>query len=47
MAKQHFLDSFFNPESVAIVGASRNPLNFNFYLAGNLVELGFSGSLAY
>jgi len=45
VTKQHFLDSFFNPESVAIVGASRNPLNFNFYLVGNLVKLGFSGRI--
>lgn len=45
MAKQHFLDLFFNPRNIAIVGASRNPLAFNFNLVGNLVKLGFSGEI--
>ena len=45
MPKQHFLDLFFNPESIAIVGASRNPTSFNFNLVGNLVKLGFSGRI--
>ncbi|MCK4331598.1 MAG: CoA-binding protein, partial [Dehalococcoidia bacterium] len=45
MAKQHFLDLFFNPRNVAVVGASRNPLTLNFNLVGNLVKLGFSGEI--
>ncbi len=45
MAKRHFLDSFFNPRSVAIVGASRSPMSFSFNLCANLVNLGFSGEV--
>jgi acetyltransferase len=39
----HFLDGFFEPESVAIVGASNNPMRINYNLVGNLVDLGFKG----
>jgi len=41
--KRHFLDTFFYPESVAVVGASRNPGTVNFHLTGNLVKLKFAG----
>jgi acyl-CoA synthetase (NDP forming) len=41
----HFLHKFFYPESVAIVGASRNPLRPNYHLVANLVKLGFQGSV--
>lgn len=45
MAKRHFLDSFFHPGSVAIVGASRSPLTLNYNLVSNLVKLGFTGKI--
>ena len=45
VVKQHFLNSFLNPKSVAIVGASRNPGTMVFNLAANLVNLGFSGAI--
>jgi acyl-CoA synthetase (NDP forming) len=39
----HFLDGFFNPESVAIVGATSNPLKMNFRLLENLIKLKYDG----
>ena len=44
-SKRHFLDSFFYPESVAVVGAARNPTTLNFYLLSNLVNLKFPGKV--
>jgi acetyltransferase len=41
----HFLERFFNPASVAIVGATKNPLKMNFQLLRNLVRLGYKGSI--
>ena len=41
----HFLDRFFWPESVAIVGATNNPLKMNYRLTENLVRLGFKGKI--
>lgn len=41
----HFLQKFFYPESVAVVGASRNPFRFNYHLVANLVTLGFQGKI--
>ena len=43
--KRHFLDLFFYPKSVAVVGASRNPNTVNFYLVSNLVKLKFPGKI--
>ena len=43
--ERHFLDFFFYPESVAVVGASRNPGTPNFYLVPNLVKLKFPGKI--
>jgi len=40
---EHFLRKFFEPDSVAIVGASNNPSRINYNLAANLVNLGFKG----
>lgn len=45
MKRLHFLDSFFYPRNVAIVGASRNPLAVTYNLVVNLVKLGFSGEI--
>ena len=42
---KHFLHSFFYPESVAIVGASRSPHSINFNLVLNLVKLKFPGKI--
>ena len=42
---EHFLDLFFNPKSVAVVGASRNQETVNYYLVSNLVNLGFPGKV--
>lgn len=41
--QQHFLDSFFNPASIAVVGASRNPLKISHNLLANLIKLQFPG----
>ena len=41
----HFLDLFFYPESVAIVGASRTAGTANFRLVSNLVNLKFLGKV--
>jgi acetate---CoA ligase (ADP-forming) len=43
--EDHFLEKFLYPESVAIVGASRNPLRPNHHLVANLVRLGFAGKI--
>lgn len=43
--KDHFLHKFFNPESVAIIGASNNPARMNRYLVSNSVNHGFKGRL--
>ena len=41
----HFLDRFFSPRSVAIVGATNNFLKMNFRLMQNLVNLNFQGKI--
>ena len=43
--ENHFLEKFLHPESVAIVGASRNPMRPNHNLVANLVRLGFQGKV--
>ena len=42
---EHFLARFFEPESVAIVGASNNPMRVNYHLLANLIKLGFQGRI--
>jgi len=42
---QHFMDLFFNPKSVAIVGASRNQPTPNYWLTANLVNLKYPGKI--
>ena len=44
-SSKHFLEKFFKPESVAIVGASNNPLSINYNLVANLVNLGYEGMI--
>lgn len=41
----HFLNGFFWPQSVAVVGATNNPLKINYHLVQNLVESGFQGKV--
>jgi len=41
----HFLEHFFYPQSVAIVGATNNPFKMNFHLIQNLVNLNFQGNI--
>lgn len=41
----HFLDGFFRPRSVAVVGATNNFFKINFCLVRNLVELDFEGAV--
>jgi len=41
----HFLDRFFRPESVALVGATNNHFKMNFRLLENLVSLKFKGRI--
>ena len=36
---------FFEPKSVAVVGATNNPLKFGHYLLLNLIDLGFEGKV--
>jgi len=43
--KLNELECFFEPKSVAVVGASRNPLKFGYSLLQNLVDLGFKGKI--
>jgi len=43
--KEHFLDLFFYPKSVAIVGASRNEQTANYYLTANLVNMKYAGRI--
>ena len=42
---EHFLSTFLEPASVAIVGASNNPSRINYHLVANLVNLGFRGKI--
>lgn len=39
------IDFFFEPSSVAVVGASRSPVKFGHFLLMNLLDLGFEGKV--
>ncbi len=41
----HFLEHFFSPKSVAIVGATNNTFKMNFCIMQNLVNLDFQGQV--
>lgn len=43
MPEKHYLDYFFFPESVAVVGASNNPGKAGFQVIKNLTRLGYEG----
>jgi acetyltransferase len=42
---EHFLTKFLEPSSVAIIGASNNPMRINYNLVANLIHLGFQGKI--
>ena len=44
-SKYEEMKCFFEPKSVAVVGASRNPLKFGHFLLKNLIDLGFEGKI--
>jgi acyl-CoA synthetase (NDP forming) len=44
-AVHHFLDLFFEPKSIAVVGASNNPFKMNYRLMENLARLNFKGKI--
>ena len=39
------LDMFFNPQSIAVIGASRNPQKLGHGILSNLIESGFKGQI--
>ena len=39
------MEFFFNPESVAVVGASRNPMKFGSVILANLFNLEYEGRI--
>lgn len=41
----HFLEGFFSPKSIAIVGATNNTFKMNFCIMQNLVNLNFQGQI--
>ena len=41
----HYLHRFFYPESIALIGASENPLRRNYHLVSNLINLGYRGRI--
>ncbi len=41
----HFLDGFFRPTTLAVVGATDNPFKINYRLLRNLVDMGFQGKI--
>jgi len=41
----HFLERFFTPRSVAVVGATNNPFKINYCLVQNLVRLNYQGKI--
>jgi acetyltransferase len=43
--QEHFLHRFLYPESVTVVGASRNPARIGHNLLGNLIRLGYTGRI--
>jgi acyl-CoA synthetase (NDP forming) len=41
----HFLHKFFYPESIALIGASNNPMRPSYNLVGNQIKLGYQGRI--
>ena len=44
-AKDNMLEHFFNPASVAVVGASQNPAKIGYEILNNIIRYGFSGAV--
>jgi acyl-CoA synthetase (NDP forming) len=45
LAQKHFLDYFFYPETIAVVGASQNPSKTGYQVIRNLIKLGYPGTV--
>jgi acyl-CoA synthetase (NDP forming) len=45
MGESHFLNMFFKPTSVAIIGASRHRDTANYWLVANLIDLKYAGKV--
>lgn len=45
MQKKHYLDYFFYPESIAVVGASKSPGKAGYQVLKNLTTLGYQGKV--
>lgn len=43
LKQRHFLDYFFYPETIAVVGASQNPSKTGYQVVKNLTQLGYKG----
>ena len=41
----HFLEVFFSPRSIAVIGATNNEIKMNYRLMENLTKLGYKGKL--
>ena len=39
------LETFFSPQSVAVIGASRDPDKLGYAVLNNIIQAGFKGSL--
>lgn len=44
---QNSLDPFFNPQGIAVIGASQNPTKLGFTLAQNLKRSGYTGTIQF
>ncbi|MBS3749999.1 MAG: acetate--CoA ligase family protein [Anaerolineales bacterium] len=47
MNKKHSLKPFFNPQGVAVIGASQNPSKLGYRLAQNLSRSGYEGAVHF
>lgn len=45
MSAEECIDFFFNPESIALIGASPNPEKLSFTILENLIKMGFEGRI--
>lgn len=45
MGNKHFLDNFFYPDAIAVVGASKNPGKAGYQVLKNLTEIGYTGKV--
>lgn len=45
LRKNKMLEHFFNPSSVAVVGASQNPTKIGYEILNNIIQYGYSGAI--